>query len=499
MADNNKKYNQQGSPLPANYGHKPPQNIEAEKVVLGALLLEKDAYSEVSDFLTADSFYLPQHKLIYQAIIDLTISQQPVDFITVTEKLREKKQLEDAGGEYYITLLSNQVTSTAHLETHARIMHDKAVQRELIRFSNEVLKNAYDDSVDVKDTMQIAESKLFEITQRHDKNEFIQIGKLIPPAMSQIEAAVNRDDGLSGLNTGFAEIDKLTSGWHNSDLIIIAARPAMGKTAFVLSMARIMALDYKIPVAIFSLEMSKMQLLNRLIVGHAKIPNDKVKRGDLTPDEWRTLSAKVSDLYDAPIYLDDNAGLSVFDLRSKARKLVREHGVKVIIIDYLQLMTADGLRANANREQEVSMISRSLKHMAKELDIPIIALSQLNRGVEARTGDSKRPQLSDLRESGAIEQDADMVCFLHRPEYYKIYETPDGKSLEGLAEFIIAKHRNGPTGELYLEFQGEILNFKDATGHSVMDSASHRTIQSNINSSTTHGYNINEADDINPF
>lgn len=473
---------------------KPPQNPQAEQVVLGALLLEKDAYTEVGELLRPESFYDPQHRVIFEAIRDLILEQKPADVITVIRKLREKKQLEAAGGDHYVTLLSTQVTSTAHLETHARIMHEHAIQRELIGFSNEVIKYAYDDSIDVKDTMQMAESRLFEITQQNDKNEVVPVSSVLQDAMRQIEAAYIRKDGISGLNSGFTDIDALTSGWQNSDLVIIAARPAMGKTAFVLSMAKSMAMDFNLPVAIFSLEMSKVQLLNRLIVNHCEIENEKIKRGDLSADEWRILTERVSDLYQAPLYLDDTAGLSVFDLRSKARRLVREHDVKMIIIDYLQLMTASGMKSNANREQEVSMISRSLKHLAKELNIPIIALSQLNRGVESRTGEAKRPQLSDLRESGAIEQDADMVCFIHRPEYYKIFESEDGKiDYRGMAEFIIAKHRNGPTDIVLLRFRGELLKFCNGHDLDIHRNSSMRTVQSGMNN-----HNRREEEDLPP-
>ena len=293
------------------------------------------------------------------------------------------------------------------------------------------------------------------------KKDYTQINPVIDEAYKLIQKAAARTDGLSGLESGFTKLDKMTSGWQNSDLIVIAARPAMGKTAFVLSMAKNIAVDYRNPVALFSLEMSNVQLVNRLITNVCEIPSEKIKSGQLASYEWQQLDYKLKDLLDAPLYVDDTPSLSVFELRTKARRLVREHGVRIIIIDYLQLMNASGM-AFGSRQEEVSTISRSLKGLAKELNIPIIALSQLNRGVESREGiDGKRPQLSDLRESGAIEQDADMVCFIHRPEYYKIYQDDRGNDLRGMAEIVIAKHRNGAVGEVLLRFKGEFTRFSN--------------------------------------
>ena len=310
--------------------------------------------------------------------------------------------------------------------------------------------------------MQEAEGKLFEISQRNVKKDVTQIDPVIKEALDNLQIASNRKEGLSGLQTGFDDLDKMTSGWQPSDLIIIAARPAMGKTAFVLSMAKNMAMNYHTPVAVFSLEMSNVQLVNRLIVNTCEIEGEKIKSGQLKAFEWEQLMARIKDLYEIPLFIDDTPSLSVFELRTKARRLAREHGVKMLIIDYLQLMNASGM-SFGSREQEVSTISRSLKGLAKELNIPIIALSQLNRSVESRQGDGKRPQLSDLRESGAIEQDADMVCFIHRPEYYKITEDEKGNDLRGLAEIIIAKHRNGAVGDVRLRFKGEFARFENNT------------------------------------
>lgn len=424
-------------------------------------MLEKDAYSVVSDILKPESFYDSIHQIIYRAIVDLAVRQAPIDMLTVVEQLRKDGELETVGGPVYIAQLTEKVASAAHIEFHARIIAQKYLARELISFSSNVTSKAFDETVDVDDLMQEAESKLFEISQGNVKKDVTQINPVIKEALHLLEIAANRPEGLSGLETGFTPLDKITSGWQNSDLVIIAARPAMGKTAFVLSMAKNMAVSYKYPVALFSLEMSNVQLVNRLIVNTCEIPGEKIKNGQLLPYEWEQLDFKIKELYDAPLFIDDTPSLSVFELRTKARRLVREHGVKIIIIDYLQLMNASGMNYGS-REQEVSMISRSLKGLAKELNIPIIALSQLNRGVEGRTGaEGKRPQLSDLRESGAIEQDADMVCFIHRPEYYKILEDDKGNSLIGLAEIIIAKHRNGATGDVLLRFKSEFARFQN--------------------------------------
>ena len=446
--------------LPADLaGRIQPQARELEVAVLGALMLEKDAYSIVSEILKPECFYEKAHEKIFSAIVDLAVSQRPVDMLTVTEQLRRRGELEEVGGPVYIAQLTSQVASSAHIEYHARIIAQKYLARELISFAAQVENSAFDETIDVDDLMQEAEGKLFEISQRNVKKDVTQINPVIKDALEMLERAANQKEGLSGLRTGFGGLDKITSGWQDSDLVIIAARPAMGKTAFVLSMAKNMAVDFNIPVALFSLEMSNVQLVNRLIVNVCEIPGEKIKSGRLEGYEWQQLDFKIKELYDAPIYIDDTPSLSVFELRTKARRLVREHGIKCIIIDYLQLMNASGMNFGS-REQEVSMISRSLKGLAKELNIPIIALSQLNRGVEARQGvEGKRPQLADLRESGAIEQDADMVCFIHRPEYYKITEDERGNSLIGLAEIIIAKHRNGATGDVRLRFKSEYAKF----------------------------------------
>lgn len=474
----------------ADIGKIQPQALDAEEAVLGALMLEKDAYPIVSDILKPESFYNEMHQIIYRAIIGLAIRQAPIDMVTVVEELKKEGNLEKVGGAVYIAELTEKVGSAAHLEFHARIIAQKYLARELISFSSNVTHKAFDETTDVDDLMQEAESRLFEISQRNVKKDVTQIDPVIKEAIKLVEIAGSRPEGLSGLQTGFTKLDKITSGWQNSDLVIIAARPAMGKTAFVLSMAKNMAVSYNYPVALFSLEMSNVQLVNRLIVNTCEIPGEKIKNGQLQPYEWEQLDFKIKELYGAPLYIDDTPSLSVFELRTKARRLVREHGIKIIIIDYLQLMNASGMNYGS-REQEVSMISRSLKGLAKELNIPIIALSQLNRGVEARTGsEGKRPQLSDLRESGAIEQDADMVCFIHRPEYYKIFEDDKGNSLIGLAEIIIAKHRNGATGDVQLRFKNEFARFQNVEEDDFAMNTGGYNITSKMNGATSRNFEI---------
>jgi replicative DNA helicase len=468
-----------------------PQARELEEAVIGALMLEKDAYAIISDILKPGSFYDKTHELIFEAIQDLAMQQKPIDILTVVEQLKKKGELENVGGASYIAQLSQKVVSTAHLEYHARIVAQKALARELISFSSEVANQAFDETIDVDDLMQSAESDLFEISQRNLKKDVTPINPIIREAIELMTEAAKRSDGLSGLQTGFKDLDKITAGWQNSDLIIIAARPAMGKTAFVLSMAKNMAVNFNTPVALFSLEMSNVQLVNRLIVNVTEISGEKIKSGQLQQHEWHQLDRKVKDLYDAPIFVDDTPSLSVFELRTKARRLVKEHKVKCIIIDYLQLMNASGM-GTYSREQEVSTVSRSLKGLAKELNIPIIALSQLNRQVENRTSkdgiDAKRPQLSDLRESGAIEQDADIVCFIHRPEYYKIYTDAKGNDLTGKAEIIIAKHRNGSTGDVLLSFKKEFIRFQNLDDDRIIEE-----YQSRVNSQANYATGMNNG------
>ncbi len=463
MATNKTSTRRPASKVPANddYGHLQPQAVDMEKAVLGALLIEKDAYYTIADILRPECFYEKRHQLIFESIRRLNMEQKPVDILTVREDLDKMGVLEEIGGPYYIAQLSTGVSSSAHLEYHARVVAQKHLARELISYTSNIQGKAFDATQDIDELMQEAEGNLFELSQQNLKKDYVQIDSVIGEAYDQLQKAAARSDGLSGIASGYRELDKMTSGWQNSDLVILAARPAMGKTAFALSMAKNIAIDQGIPVAFFSLEMSKVQLVNRLLSNVCEITNDKIRSGQLTPVEWGKFDVRVKELYGRPMYLDDTAGLSIFEFRTKARRLVREHGVKLIMIDYLQLMNASGM-GFGSRQEEVSIISRSLKGMAKELNIPILALSQLNRGVENREGlEGKRPQLSDLRESGAIEQDADMVCFIHRPEYYRIFEDEKGRDLRGKAEIIIAKHRNGAVGDVLLTFKGKYTRFQN--------------------------------------
>lgn len=444
----------------SDLGKLPPKDTDLEEAVLGALMLEKDAYVEVCDLLKPESFYEPMNQRIYEAVQQLGAMQRPIDMLTVTEQLRLNGTLEEAGGVFRVSELTGRVSSAANVEYHARIVAQKYLARELISFCSSVQAKAFDESNDVDDLLQEAEGRLFEITQHNVKKDVTQIDPVISEAIKKIEDAANRDSGLSGLQSGFHDLDKITSGWQQSDLVIIAARPAMGKTAFVLSMAKNMAVNYNIPIAVFSLEMSNLQLVNRLICNVCELDGNKIKSGQLSRVEWDQLMSRIKQLYSAPLYIDDTPSLSVFELRTKARRLVREHHIQMIVIDYLQLMNASGMKFGS-REQEVSTISRSLKQLAKELAIPVVALSQLNRSVESRA-DGKRPQLSDLRESGAIEQDADIVCFIHRPEYYtKSSEDAQGNDIRGLAEFIIAKHRNGSVGDVKMRFRAQFARFEN--------------------------------------
>ncbi len=465
-------YKKKTSPQTDDFGHLQPQAVELEQAVLGALMIEKDAYFQVSEILRPESFYDNRHRIIYEAIQRLNLEEKPVDILTVTEALRSTNQLEEVGGPFYITQLSGLVASSAHIEYHARIIAQKATARALISYTSNIQTKAFDATQDIDVLMQEAEGKLFELSQTNMKKDYTQIDPVIKEAYEMLQKAAARTDGMSGIPSGFHALDKITSGWQNSDLVILAARPAMGKTAFALSMAKNIAVDQQVPVALFSLEMANVQLVNRLIVNVCEIKGETLKSGQLKPYEWNQLDFRIKQLMGAPLYVDDTPSLSVFELRTKARRLVREHGVKVLMIDYLQLMNASGM-GFGSRQEEVSTISRSLKGLAKELNIPILALSQLNRGVENREGGDKRPQLSDLRESGAIEQDADMVLFIHRPEYYKIYQDEAGRDLRGKAEIIIAKHRNGAVGSVLLKFRGEYARFQNPEEDEVatMDSA----------------------------
>lgn len=447
------------SPAPLEHGKLPPQAVDLEEAVLGALMLEKDAVNAAIDILQPNSFYKETHQKIYAVIQHLFGKSDPVDILTVTNELKQRGELDLVGGPYYITQLTNRVASAANIEYHARIIAQKYIQRELIRISSEIITDAYDETTDVFSLLDKAESSLFSVAEGNIRKNYESMSDLIRESIKQIEDAKNQESGVIGVASGFTALDRVTSGWQPSDLVIIAARPAMGKTSYVLSLARNAAVDFGIPVAFFSLEMSSVQLVTRLVSAESEISSEKLRSGELRDDEIQQIQTKIAGLAEAPLFIDDTAGLSVFELRAKARRLKAQHDIKLLIIDYLQLMSGSG-EHGGNREQEISMISRSLKSIAKELNIPVLALSQLSRAVETRGGD-KRPQLSDLRESGSIEQDADMVQFLHRAQYYGITEDEDGNSTEGVATVIIAKHRNGSVEDVRLKFINHLAKFQD--------------------------------------
>ncbi len=486
-------------------GKLPPQVLDLEEAVLGAMMIDKKGVDDVIDILQPDAFYKDAHKFIFEAIVQLFTETQPIDLLTVSAQLKKNGKLDVAGGDFYLIQLTQKIASSAHIEFHSRIILQKFIQRSLIRISSEIIEASYDETTDVFDLLDQAESKLYEVTQGNIKRSSETAQSLVLQAKKRIEE-IAKQEGLSGVETGFTNLDKLTSGWQPSDLIIIAARPAMGKTAFVLSMARNMAIDFGHPVALFSLEMASVQLITRLISSETGLSSEKLRTGKLEPHEWEMLSTKVKNLEKAPLFIDDTPSLSIFDLRAKCRRLVSQHGIKIVIVDYLQLMTAGGnSKGGGNREQEISTISRNLKALAKELNVPVIALSQLSRAVETR-GSSKRPLLSDLRESGAIEQDADIVSFLYRPEYYKIDEWDDDEAspTAGQAEIMIAKHRNGGIENVRLKFLGHLGKFDnldDFSGSyddlpSKMNHDDNPFITKNLPSANeAFGSNLNDDDD----
>jgi replicative DNA helicase len=439
------------------FGKVQPQALALEEAVLGALMLDKDALTTVIDILRPESFYIAAHQTIYKCIMKLFEKMQPVDLLTVTEEVKKLGELEKIGGAYYLVELTNRVASAANIEYHARIIAQKHIQRELIRISTGVIQEAYEDTTDVFDLLDKAEQGLFQITEQNLSRGSETMSSLVTKAVKKLEEMAGKEEGLTGVPTGFTALDRLTSGWQPSDLIIVAARPGMGKTSYTLAIARNAAMDFGKGVAFFSLEMSNVQLVQRLISMEAEIPGAKLRSGQLEDYEWQQLNSAIEKLSEAPIFIDDTPGINVFELRAKCRRLKMQHDIQMIIIDYLQLMTG-GSDQKGNREQEISMISRSLKGLAKELNVPVIALSQLSRAVETRGG-AKRPQLSDLRESGAIEQDADIVSFIYRPEYYQILEDEEGNSLKGVGEIIIAKHRNGALDSVKLKFMSEFAKF----------------------------------------
>jgi replicative DNA helicase len=450
------------SGLVSGLGKLPPQAVDLEEAVLGALMLEKDALSTVIDILKPEVFYKDSHQKIFEAIHILFQKSSPVDILTVTAQLRQEGNLEMIGGAYYITELTNRVASAANIEYHARIISQKFIQRELIRISTEIISKAYEDTTDIFDLLDHAEKNLFDIAQNNLRRDSRKMDDIIRESLDNLEKIKDRADGLTGVASGFTGLDRITSGWQPSDLIIIAARPAMGKTAFVLTCARNAAVQFNKPVVVFSLEMSSVQLVNRLISGETEIEQEKIRKGNLAEWEWQQLHSKIGKLTEAPLFIDDTPALNIFEFRAKCRRLKAQYDIQMIIVDYLQLMHGKGEgKGGGNREQEIGSISRALKSVAKELNVPVIALSQLSRAVETRPGAQKRPMLSDLRESGSIEQDADMVLFLYRPEYYGLTEDEEGRSTIGIGEVIIAKHRNGETGTVPLRFISKFVKFLD--------------------------------------
>jgi len=480
--------------IPSNIelGKLPPQALDLEESVLGALMLEKDALTNVIDVLKPENFYKDGHKEIYQAIVELFNNSQPVDLLTVTNQLKKNGTLELVGGSFYVTNLTTRVNSASNIEYHSRIILEQSIKRELINISSQVQKDAYEDTTDVFDLLDSTEQSLFDISESYIRKNYTKVQNLMKEAIQELEIKKEKKDGITGVPSGFIDLDMITSGWQPSDLIIIAGRPSMGKTALVLSLIRNAAVDHNQPMGIFSLEMSSLQLVNRLISSEAELDSDKIRKGNLKDYEWQQLLHKTDSLNKAPIFIDDTPALSILELRAKSRRLKSQHDVKCIIVDYLQLMSSDYGKSSGNREQEIASISRSLKALAKELNIPVIALSQLSRAVETRGGD-KRPVLSDLRESGSIEQDADMVMFIYRAERYDISEDEDGESTIGVAEILLRKNRNGRTGKVKLKFIERFAKFVD---RNYLDSNESITLRSKAS-----GTNFKKLDskDSDPF
>ncbi len=444
------------------YGKVPPQAKELEEAVLGAIMLEKSAFDTVTEIIKPECFYVDAHRFIFEAMQSLQNKSVPIDILTVVEELKMQEKLDIVGGPYFVTKLTNSVVSTANIDAHARIVLQKFIQRELIRISGEIIGDAYEDSTDVFDLLDHSETLMFNITNNYLKKNFEDIGNVLIKTINRIDELRTKTDEISGIPSGFSKLDRVTYGWQPTDLIILAARPAVGKTAFALNLARNAALHptKPTPVGFFSLEMGAAQLVQRILSAESEVPMEKISRGKLEDHEYQQLHSKgIKKLEIAPIYIDDTAALNIFEFRAKARRLVNKHKVGLIIIDYLQLMSGTSDKGG-NREQEISNISRNLKALAKELNVPIIALSQLSRAVETRK-ESKMPQLSDLRESGAIEQDADMVMFIYRPEYHEINNNENGESNSGETHIRIAKHRNGSLDTIHLRANLAIQRFEE--------------------------------------
>ncbi len=472
------------------FGKIQPQAMQVEEVVLGALMLDKDAMSVVLDILTPDSFYKKAHGVIFEAMMRLFETSQPIDILTVHESLKKSGNLELAGGVGFLVELTNKVASAANIEFHSRIIAQKHIQRELIRVSTSTITDAFEDTKDVFQLLDEAESNLFDITQKNLNRSYSRLGDLAVKAQKELETLSTKEKGITGVPSGFTELDKYTNGFQKSDLIIVAARPGMGKTAFTLALAKNAALDFNRPVAFFSLEMSALQLTHRLMSMVAEIPGSKLRNAQMEDYEWQQLNHAVERFSEVPIFIDDTPAINIFELRAKCRRLKMQHDIQMVMIDYLQLMSAGPDAKRGNREQEISTISRALKTMAKELDVPVIALSQLSRAVETRGG-NKRPQLSDLRESGAIEQDADIVMFIYRPDYYEMQSDPS--IAKDMAEVNIAKHRNGALANVELRFIAQYAKFTDP-GDDFL-SAAKPGGGDNYNTIITRPSRLNDADD----
>ncbi len=460
MGEDNKSKRIGLSTISEHLGKLPPQAVEIEEAVLGAMMLERDSVGLIIDKITPSMFYTGKHQMVAQAIYDLYKTGDPIDIKTVTHKLRSKGELESAGGAHYVADLTTKVNQAANIEYHAIIIKEQAIKREIIRIGSEVQKEAYEDTSDVWGQVDKLEQFVLDLGDMTISTDYEALSSIVPENIKKIEEGSKNDSDITGIPSGIMKLDKVTAGWQNSDMITIAARPGMGKTAFVITVARNAAIDHKKPVGIFSLEMSKVQLVNRLISAESEILHDKIRRNNLQPYEMNQMIHKCARLAQAPIYIDDTPGLNILQLRAKARRMMMKHGIKMIVIDYLQLMSGVQNQKSSNREQEISAISRQVKGLAKELDIPILALSQLSRAVELRGGD-KKPQLSDLRESGSIEQDSDSVIFLYRPEYYGHTQDETGAPLNGIGEIIIAKHRHGDLDEVSARFIGKFMKWTD--------------------------------------
>ena len=436
----------------------PPQAPEVEQAVLGAMLLDGEAVAKAVESIEANYFYKKSHRLIFEAMAEMFEKEKEIDLYTLTETLKQKNQLDEAGGPYYLAEISNSIPTSAHIEQHLDVVKQKALSRSLIRDCETIISRAYAQNEEIDDLLDYAEQKIFDISERRLKKGFAAIKPILHQTFERIDELYKSSrSGVTGVPTGYKRLNELTAGFQPADLLILAGRPSMGKTAFALNIARNAAVDYGMAVGIFSLEMSSEALVLRLLCTEAKVNQMAVRTGKLTKDEMGRLTSHVAKLMSAPIFIDDSPSLNVLELRAKARRLKAEHNIQLLVIDYLQLMEAT---KGENRQQEITHISRSIKGIAKELDIPVLALSQLSRAVESRDK-SKRPQLSDLRESGAIEQDADVVMFVYRPEYYNIPEFEDGLSTHNMCEIIIGKQRNGPTGNVRLTFLKEFGKFGD--------------------------------------